>query len=283
MKLPYPAVVSALDKLEGSITVYLNAHKDFLLKAAPYGPDREQEQRLSKDRVSMIEVETVETYVESFCREKDQSLKYFRPVRALMTNSEESTNRREPYLSIDEANQVQLWIKVTRFNVEMYNKSADNTSSPGLSSKEVFIVHGRDEETKNKVARFIETELRYTSVILHEKPNIGRNILTKFLEESRNAVFVVVLMTPDDVGGLATTDLKNRARQNVIFELGFFIGKFGADRVAALVKGDLETPSDFDGIGYIKFDPDGGWRFDLLKEISRAVTTTPSTDGYFIS
>jgi predicted nucleotide-binding protein len=255
MKLPYPAVVSALDKLEVSITVYLNAHKDFLLKAAPYGPDREQEQRLSQDRVSMIEVETVETYVESFCKEKDPSLKYFRPVRDLLTDPEESMKRGEPYLNIDEANQVQPWIKATRFHVEVYNKSGDNTPSSGLSSKEIFIVHGRDEEAKNKVARFIETELRYTSVILHEKPNIGRNILTKFLEESRNAVFVVVLMTPDDVGGLATSELKNRARQNVIFELGFFIGTFGADRVVALVKGDLETPSDFYGIGYIKFDP----------------------------
>jgi predicted nucleotide-binding protein len=78
-------------------------------------------------------------------------------------------------------------------------------------------------------------------------------------------------MTPDDVGGAATTELKSRARQNVIFELEFFIGKFGADKVAALIKGDLEKPSDFDGIGYINLDPNEGWKWSLAKEIARAV------------
>jgi len=63
--------------------------------------------------------------------------------------------------------------------------------------------------------------------------------------------------------GVASTKVKKRARQNVIFELGFFIGKFGTDRVAALIKGNVEKPSDFAGIGYISLDPHGGWKWKL--------------------
>lgn len=86
----------------------------------------------------------------------------------------------------------------------------------------LFIVHGHDSGTKNTVARFVET-LGFKSVILHERPNMGRTIITKFREESRGAGFATVLMTPDDLGKAATDgDLHPRARQNVVFELGFF-------------------------------------------------------------
>src|SRR5271154_3388922 len=204
-----------------------------------------------------------------------------------MRSYSETKDPDDTYLSASEVTKIQLWTRVTRFHVDVVNGSentlTNSDSDSFASSKEIFIVHGHDELTKLQVARFIETELRYKSVILHELPNISRNILSKFLEESRNAIFAIVLMTPDDLGGVAKTELKSRARQNVIFELGFFIGKFGADRVAALIKGDLEKPSDFDGIGYINLDPNEGWKWTLAKEIARAVQTRPVLEGYFVS
>ncbi|MDO3444227.1 nucleotide-binding protein [Agrobacterium sp. V1] len=94
-------------------------------------------------------------------------------------------------------------------------------------SSKVFLVHGRDNETKNEVARFLE-RIGIEVIILHERPNLGRHLLTKFQEEAGDVGFAVVLITPDDEGGLAGgTASEPRARQNVIFELGFFIGRLG--------------------------------------------------------
>ena len=87
MTIPHPVVVSALDKLDKSITIYLSAYGDFLSKSASLGLDREQEQELSKFRISMFQVEQVETYVESFCRDKDPDLKSWKRVRDFLSES----------------------------------------------------------------------------------------------------------------------------------------------------------------------------------------------------
>jgi len=105
---------------------------------------------------------------------------------------------------------------------------------------------------------------------LHMRPHGGRNILTKFQEESQGAGFAVILMTPDDEGALEGETLQKRARQNVVFELGFFIGKLGTPNVAALVKGPMEKPSDFDGIGYIDYDAKAEWKRLLAREMQCA-------------
>jgi len=77
-------------------------------------------------------------------------------------------------------------------------------------------------------------------------------------------------MSPDDHGARAGEPrTEPRARQNVVFELSFFIGKFGPERVAALVKGNIEHPSDFDGVVYISLDGDA-WRQALGKELEAA-------------
>jgi predicted nucleotide-binding protein len=108
-------------------------------------------------------------------------------------------------------------------------------------------------------------------IILHLRPNGGRHLLTKFREESEGAGFAVVLMTPDDEGGIARAGAnQHRARQNVVFEFGFFIGKLGPASVAALMKGDVEKPSDFDGIAYIALDSGGQWKSILARELHHA-------------
>lgn len=138
----------------------------------------------------------------------------------------------------------------------------------GFSIKEsnkVFIVHGRDNELKETVARFVE-KLGLEAIILHEQVNEGNTIIEKF-EKNTNVGFAIVLMTPDDIGGLDAQNLKERARQNVILELGYFIGKLGRDCVAALVKGNIEIPSDFAGVVYTGVDPAGFWKIAVAKEM----------------
>jgi predicted nucleotide-binding protein/uncharacterized protein YjbI with pentapeptide repeats len=137
-----------------------------------------------------------------------------------------------------------------------------------MSGEAVFIVHGHDEASREAVARFLE-KIGIEVIILHERPNKGRTIVTKFREEAEKVGFAVVLMTPDDSGGKVGGPLVARARQNVVFELGFFIGALGPERVAALVKGPVERPSDFDGVVYIPLD-DQGWKVSLARELEAA-------------
>lgn len=132
----------------------------------------------------------------------------------------------------------------------------------------VFIVHGHDDASREAVARFLE-KLGFEAVILHEQANRGRTIITKFREVASDIGFAVVLMTADDQGGKAGAPSHPRARQNVVFELGFFIGALGPDRVAALLKGDVEKPSDFDGVLYISLDK-GDWKTLLARELRAA-------------
>ncbi|GAA0018536.1 TIR domain-containing protein [Bradyrhizobium diazoefficiens] len=134
-------------------------------------------------------------------------------------------------------------------------------------SQRVFVVHGREGEEREAVARFLE-KLGLEAVILHEQPNKGRALITKFGAVASDIGFAVVLMTPDDVGGLQGQPQHPRARQNVIFELGFFIGMLGPERVAALVSSEVERPSDFDGVVYISIDND--WRLPLCRELKAA-------------
>lgn len=137
-------------------------------------------------------------------------------------------------------------------------------------SNGIFVVHGHDEGAREAVARFIG-QIGLEPIILHERPNKGRTLITKFREESADIGFAVVLMTPDDHGAKADeSDAQPRARQNVVFELGFFIGKLGPERVAALVKGNIERPSDFEGVVYIDLDDACGWKLKLTRELEAA-------------
>lgn len=157
--------------------------------------------------------------------------------------------------------------------IEKFEKSISerkkNKSGKDLAfSNRVFVVHGRDNEKKEACARTLE-RMGFEAVILHEQANKGKTIIEKF-EEYSDVGFAVVLMTPDDVGGLRDEKPQNRARQNVVFELGYFIGKLGRDRVMALVDGNIEIPTDISGVVYTGFDPQGFWKIALAKELKNA-------------
>jgi predicted nucleotide-binding protein len=155
---------------------------------------------------------------------------------------------------------------VNSSEMEIYTKEIKKTHS----QEKIFIVHGHDNETKETVARFLQ-KIGLTPIILYEQPNLGRTIIEKF-ETFADVSYAVVLLTPDDVGAVAGNerDLKKRARQNVIMELGYFIGKLGRNRVCALNKEGIEIPSDYHGIVYINIDSKGGWKTKLAQEFVQA-------------
>lgn len=128
-----------------------------------------------------------------------------------------------------------------------------------------FIIHGHDESKKFEVARFIENDLKRKAIILHEQPNKGKTIIEKF--ESHSTVdFAEAIWTADDEGQSKTEQVSRaRARQNVIFETGFFIGTLGRQNVIVLYEHGVEIPSDYSGVIFIPLE--NNWKDDLRKEI----------------
>lgn len=143
-----------------------------------------------------------------------------------------------------------------------------------FNTREIFVVHGHDGEAKESVARFLE-KLGLTAVILHEQANEGRTLIEKFETRSKGVAFAVVLLTPDDLGRAADgpPDLRPKARQNVILELGYFMGRLSRTRVCALYKGGVELPSDFQGVVYLELDSAGAWKAKLAQELVQAKIT----------
>lgn len=147
------------------------------------------------------------------------------------------------------------------------------SSQPSISTtgKDIFIVHGHDNEAKQETARFIE-KLNLNAVILHERPNKGRTIIEKLVAESKNAGYAIILLTPDDVGFVKGNEeqIEERARQNVVLELGYFVGKLSREKVCLLLKGNTIIPNDFSGVVYVTMDDAGKWKYDLAKEMQEA-------------
>ncbi len=142
---------------------------------------------------------------------------------------------------------------------------------PVTDSRRVFLVHGHDEAARESVARLLE-KLDLEVVILHEKANSGGTLIEKF-EKNADVAFAVVLLTPDDFDraqGEPAEVEEHRARQNVILELGYFIGRLGRNRVCPLYKEGVVLPGDFAGVTYVPLDDSGGWQLKLARELREA-------------
>lgn len=149
------------------------------------------------------------------------------------------------------------------------NEQQENNNLPShVSSKKVFIVHGHDDQLKSEVARFIE-RANLEAVILSEQTSGGTTIIEKF-ENHTDVGFAIILYTPCDLGKSVTQEeLSYRARQNVVFEHGYFIGKLGRGQVAVIHKHDVELPSDIMGLLYHKYDfsDNLSWQIKLAREM----------------
>ncbi len=147
--------------------------------------------------------------------------------------------------------------------------AAPASAERAADNRNVFIVHGRDDGMREAVARFIGS-IGFTPVILHEQANQGRTVIEKLESEGGGAGFAIVLLSPEDEGCLKGERPTARARQNVLLELGYFIGTLGRRRVCALQRGELDVPSDFVGVVYERFDETGGWKQVIGRELQAA-------------
>lgn len=164
---------------------------------------------------------------------------------------------------------------VTKKLVKGKKKTLQNTETITPLPKEkitdnqrVFVVHGQDNAAKQEMARFLE-KAGLEAIILHEQISSSKTIIEK-IESFSEVGFAVVLYTPCDVGAKNSqpdTNLQPRARQNVVFEHGYFIGLLGRSKVSAFVKGDIEKPNDISGVVYTELDDAGAWKITLLREL----------------
>lgn len=129
--------------------------------------------------------------------------------------------------------------------------------------KKVFIVHGHDNALKQEVARMVEKQ-GLEAIILSEQANRGKTIIEKF-EEHSDVGAAICLFTGDDYGKAKDATSENlRARQNVVFEAGYFMGKLGREKVILIADANIEVPSDLQGVVYTSKNM---WQTDILREL----------------
>jgi predicted nucleotide-binding protein len=168
----------------------------------------------------------------------------------------------------------QLEIDLRDLDSIMQRLDAPASDSPRLYDVEpdgkVLVVHGRNHGVREQVARFL-MKLELEPILLDEQAAQGRTLIEK-LESQAGLSFAVVILTGDDVGALAADQnaLHRRARQNVIFELGFAVGRLKRERVCALYEEAVELPSDIHGVEYTPLDVAGAWRAKLARELHEA-------------
>ncbi|MYB95268.1 hypothetical protein F4Y43_15560 [Candidatus Poribacteria bacterium] len=164
-------------------------------------------------------------------------------------------------------------VLLSRNPVTSHRENEGETMAEKISQK-VFIVHGHDKAAKEAVARLIE-KLGLEAIILDEQSGGLQAIVDKFEEQAADIVFAIILLTPDDVGAAKAekNELQSRARQNVILELGYFIGKLNRNQICLLRKKSVELPSDISGQSYVLMDDHDGWQLKLAREMKRAKLT----------
>jgi hypothetical protein len=133
----------------------------------------------------------------------------------------------------------------------------------------IFLVHGHDHINRDQVAAFVKSLTGQDVVILGNQPNAGLTIIEKFEQHANTASIAIVLLTPDDFGGANGAEAHGRARQNVIFEMGYFTGRLSRKQVIP-INANVEQPSDVDGLLYIPFN--GDWKAGLKRELEAAMT-----------
>lgn len=127
-------------------------------------------------------------------------------------------------------------------------------------TKKVFIVHGRDEVSKTNL-EILLTEMGLEPIVLHRQADEGQTVIEKFEKYGSDVAYAFILLTPDEIAYLSNEDSlpdnerkkEKRARPNVIFEFGYFVGKLTRNRVCCLYTGDVEIPSDLKGLVYKRY------------------------------
>lgn len=160
--------------------------------------------------------------------------------------------------------------------------SEQERPEPTARSKKVFVVHGRDELSKTSLEVFLH-EIGLEPIVLHRQADEGQTIIEKF-EKHAEVGYAFILLTPDEVAYLAEEDAlpdnerskERRARPNVIFEFGYFVGRLGRSRVCCIYTADVSLPSDVHGMIYKKFN-------NSIDEVAYGIMKDLKASGYVVA
>lgn len=209
-----------------------------------------------KKLVNKWQLTTKEILIGSF----GESHRYVSTFERTWTNKDSGFNYKREFTS--EVNEGLSVLESISEALNLGLGNEQNDVAANLSNK-VFIVHGHAEAVNQEVARTIE-KLGLEVIILREQPNSGNTIIEKFEGYAKDVNFAVILLTADDkIEGENTF----RARQNVIFEMGFFMGALGRSNVMCMLQENVEKPGDIDGVVYTMIDKAGVWKYSLIKEL----------------
>ena len=164
---------------------------------------------------------------------------------------------------------------------ESINDTQPSSSCRKQYGSKIFIVHGHDDISKNELEIFLRS-IGLEPIVLHRQADEGQTIIEKF-EKHSDVGYAFILLTPDEVAYLRSEDAKPdderkkelRARPNVIFEFGYFVGKLGRSRVCCLHTGAVSLPSDVSGMIYKSYQSN-------IEEVSSIIMTDLKAAGYDI-
>ncbi len=168
-----------------------------------------------------------------------------------------------------------LCLKFSELESEITSQNSTETPSSSATATadvpaRIFLVHGHNEAIRLKLEKFLE-RLEIDTIVLFNEPGRGQTIIEK-LEANSEVKHAIVLLTGDDEGRSVSSqdELQPRARQNVVLELGYFLGLLGRSCVTVLYESGVEIPSDYRGVEYIRLDSADGWRLQVAKELRAA-------------
>ena len=152
----------------------------------------------------------------------------------------------------------------------------------GARNKKVFVVHGHDEGAKTNLEVFLH-EIGLEPIVLHRQADEGLTVIEKF-EKHADVGYAFILLTPDEIAYLAKEEAladskrkkERRARPNVIFEFGYFVGRLGRSRVCCIYTGDVALPSDVNGLIYKRFEKS-------IEEIAYGIMKDLKASGYDVA
>ncbi|THF84853.1 DNA-binding protein [Deinococcus sp. KSM4-11] len=197
----------------------------------------------------------IKQLVESYFRIKNEFISEISPPEGLLTSSrppeiyQSGSGSSEEYYHSDDLHAISDEIGIL-LSVWSSKNSRGSRLSP--RPRRVFLSHGRDAAWR-EIQEFVERTLEIPTLELAQEANRGRTIFQKLIDESDNCGYAVIVMTGDDF----TLDEQVRARENVIHEIGYFQGKYGADRVCLLHENEVNIPTNIQGVVYIPFPKNG--------------------------
>jgi predicted nucleotide-binding protein len=152
------------------------------------------------------------------------------------------------------------------------SSSKSTISTSGNLGRRIIVASGADDEMKRAIAGAL-TRLSLTPVVMCEEPSQGKKIVENFSRDYADVGFAVVLLSPDDFAyatNEGSTKRKLRPRQEVVFELGFLLGKLGRNNVLVFQRElqNFDDPTDFEGMKVTAFDDRDSWKLALIRELT---------------